>query len=340
MIAGYQLLTAFISKKNTSEELKVSMIELAQVYHGANHHHSYLSINCGIKINSKLYLDSIIGKKVHCGRTKVESIAENILAPKSIELRLEAMKAGTMNPVPFSLASDASNKEYYKLFPTAVKYFDIHKGVQNKIIDFYENSDESSTAVVNQFTSCLNECRLNIANVNAYIADNALVNYGKHNSVFQKLTAMNLSILKSNCNCHVIHNAVRNACKELTSDVENLILKVFSEFSNSAKKSQDLKEHSEFIEMEYEDVLWHVVTRWLSLFRALERVLSSWPAIKLYFIQQGEEETNKVIWSFVQDQEGELQDDTKAPLILTQMLFIFCISVHEYYDTECTDIRM
>jgi hypothetical protein len=32
--------------------------------------------------------------------------------------------------------------------------------------------------------------------------------------------------------------------------------------------------------------------------------LSSWLPIKLYFIQQGEEEINKVLWNFVQHQEG------------------------------------
>jgi hypothetical protein len=53
-IAGNQLLTAFVPKKNTSEELKVSMTELAQVYHGVNHHYSYLSTDCGMKTNSKL----------------------------------------------------------------------------------------------------------------------------------------------------------------------------------------------------------------------------------------------------------------------------------------------
>jgi hypothetical protein len=135
-IAGNQFLTAFIPKKNTSEQLKVSMIKLAQVYHGVNHHYSYLSIDCGMKINSKLYSDSIIGKEVLCGRKKAESIAENTLAPKSIELSLEAMKAGTANPVPFSLASDASYKGTHKIFPIVVKYFDINKGVQNKIISF------------------------------------------------------------------------------------------------------------------------------------------------------------------------------------------------------------
>jgi hypothetical protein len=52
-IAGNQLLTAFIPKKNISEKLKISMIELAKVYHGVNHHHSYLRIDCGMKINYK-----------------------------------------------------------------------------------------------------------------------------------------------------------------------------------------------------------------------------------------------------------------------------------------------
>jgi hypothetical protein len=81
--------------------------------------------------------------------------------------------------------------------------------------------------------------------------------------------------------------------------------------------------------MEYEDVLRHVVTRWLSLFRALERVLNSWPAIKLYFIQQGEEETNKIIWSFVQEQDGELQGDTKACLPLPECYLDF---VHHFMN--------
>jgi hypothetical protein len=43
------------------------------------------------------------------------------------------MKAGTANPVPFSLASDASNKGNHKLFPIAVKYFDITKAPRIKL---------------------------------------------------------------------------------------------------------------------------------------------------------------------------------------------------------------
>jgi len=148
-LAKNYLLTTFIPITNTSEDFRIAMIELIQVYHGINHHHSYVSIDCGMKINSLLYCDSIIGKKVHCGRTKAEAIVENVLAPKSIELILDDLGIGNNAPIPFSIASDASNKGNHKLFPVAVKYFDINKGVQNKIIDFYEDNDESSAAISN-----------------------------------------------------------------------------------------------------------------------------------------------------------------------------------------------
>jgi hypothetical protein len=57
-------------------------MELAQVYHGVNHHHSYLSIDCGMKINSKLYSDSRIRKK----KSIVEGQRRNPLLKISLHL--------------------------------------------------------------------------------------------------------------------------------------------------------------------------------------------------------------------------------------------------------------
>ena len=63
---------------------------------------------------------------------------------------------------------------------------------------------------------------LHIQNVSAYTADNASVNYGKLKSVYKMLTNQNPSIMKASCNCHVIHNAARYACKTLKFDVKIL----------------------------------------------------------------------------------------------------------------------
>lgn len=69
----------------------------------------------------------------------------------------------------------------------------------------------------------------------AYGADNASVNYRKHNSVFQRMQKGQPNLLKANCNCHVVHNAARHTVKSLKFDVETLVLKAFKEFSSSSK---------------------------------------------------------------------------------------------------------
>lgn len=304
-----QFITSFLPKQNTPDNEKVAIIELSQIYHGLKHNHSYCSIDCGMKINSLLYFDSNIGKKIHCGRTKAEAIVENILAPKSIQIVLDELGVNNGKIIPFSLAIDASNKGNRKMFPIAVQYFHLEKGIQNRIIDFYEDPSETSEAITTRLLNCLQKYKLDLSNVTSYSADNASVNYGRNKSVYKNLIEHNPKILKSNCNCHVIHNAARHACKVLSLDVENLILKIYAEFSISSKRVKELKDCFDFLELEYENIIRHVITRWLSLHKALEKIVNAWSAIKLYFLQQGEENTHKIIWKFVRHTEDEIQDD-------------------------------
>ncbi|KAF2886915.1 hypothetical protein ILUMI_19261, partial [Ignelater luminosus] len=51
----------------------------------------------------------------------------------------------------------------------------------------------------------------------------------------------------------------------------------------------------------------------------VERLIQSWPAVKTYFIESGED-CSKVVWEFVKSQENEVEDDVKPE-----------ISVPEYY---------
>lgn len=59
--------------------------------------------------------------------------------------------------------------------------------MRNKVLDFYEDSDVSSAGIRCQITNIRKEKDLRLDMVSAYIADNASVNYGKHNSVFHRL---------------------------------------------------------------------------------------------------------------------------------------------------------
>lgn len=96
----------------------------------------------------------------------------------------------------------------------------------------------------------------------AYGADNASVNYGVNNSVFQKLIdEENKGIIAAHCNDHVLHNCVKNALKVLMFDIENLVLKIFAEFSISSIRRENLEECFEFYQAEFHEMLRHVPTR-------------------------------------------------------------------------------
>jgi hypothetical protein len=82
---------------------------------------------------------------------------------------------------------------------------------------------------------------LSIQKVSAFSADNASVNYGKHSSVFQNLKKVNDRIITANCPAHILYNAAKKAADKMTVDFEVLVVKIFNNFSSSAKRTADLK---------------------------------------------------------------------------------------------------
>lgn len=122
------------------------------------------------------------------------------------------------------------------MFPLAVQFFTPEKGVVNRLVDFVENPDESAEGIVNSILSSLENMGLTLDPVSAFSADNANVNYGIHNSVFTKLKERNSKIMRGNCHAHIVHNTVKHALDKLSVDVENIVLKIYSFFSISAKR--------------------------------------------------------------------------------------------------------
>lgn len=317
--AASQRMSAFLVTKDTSQSEKVTIAELSHIYHGVKHHISFVAQDCSVKVMKQVLQDSDIMKKMTAGRTKTSAIVNTVLYPFSLELVLNELKDGT----PFSIATDASNKGNRKMFPVAVQYFTPREGICFKILDFFEDAFEDSQSIKNQLCRVLEEKKLSWANVSAYGADNASVNYGINNSVFQKLSSQeNKNIIAAHCNDHILHNCAKNALKVLSVDVENLVLKVFAEFSNSAKKREELKECFEFCGAEFHEVVRHVPTRWLSLFKAVERMLKSWRPLKAYFLALGTEDCPAAIWKFLSDQEHEMASDEQPTIHELYLYFI------------------
>jgi len=247
-----------------------------------------------------------------CGRTKAKAIVTDVLAPVSVEKSIQELTSpmlagGTHTPF-YSVASDASNHGSTKLFPLAVRYWTPDLGLKNSVADFYEDSAETSEAIHRQIIDRLKDNGLKPEMIYAYTADNASVNYGKFNSVYQKLKADHAGIIKANCMAHVVHNCAKYAGDKQEIDIESTINKIYSHFSSSAKRTEELKSLFEFVDQDYHAVLRHVPTRWLSIWPAVSRLHVSWPAVKAYFLSLGEEHCPKVLWKlFKKDQHGDGQ---------------------------------
>ena len=100
-------------------------------------------------------------------------------------------------------ATDASNKGSLKCFLIVLHCFHFDEGVQHVLLDFYGDSDESLNAVSKHLINKLEARGLSLSEAYACTADNASVNYGKHNSVFQKHKSVEPDILAANCLAHI-----------------------------------------------------------------------------------------------------------------------------------------
>jgi hypothetical protein len=57
-------------------------------------------------------------------------------------------------------------------------------------------------------------------------------------------------LLSGNCYCHVLHNSVKHGNNHLLFDIEAAILKIYSHFSRSSVRSQELGKYFEFVDQE------------------------------------------------------------------------------------------
>ena len=104
---------------------------------------------------------------------------------------------------------------------------------------------------------------------------------------------------------HILNNAFWHAIDSLDVDVESIVLMIYSHFSNSAVHTKELKELFSFVDVEQQAFLKHVSTRWLSLRPAVDRLISSWPAVISYFITLGSRCTKAIQTLFCINDEND-----------------------------------
>ena len=92
-------------------------------------------------------------------------------------------------------------------------------------------------------------------------ADNAHCNFGEKHFLYANVRTLNDCIIKANCRAHIVHDTLKFALGNLNEDIENIVLKIYSHFSMSAKIRETLKEFHIFVETEFHEILRHVPTK-------------------------------------------------------------------------------
>ena len=70
-------------------------------------------------------------------------------------------------------------------------------------------------------------------------------------------------------------------------NVEDMVIDLYYWFEKSTKRKASLAEYCIFCDTSYRDIVKHSSTRWLSLERAVSRVLQQFVSLKSYCVSEG-----------------------------------------------------
>ena len=107
------------------------------------------------------------------------------------------------------------------------------------------------------------------------------------NSLCSRILIKHPQIYVCGCVCHIIHNTSSEAAASLSQitgfDVEDLAVDVAYWFDKSTKRKANLQKFCAFCDTTYKDIVSHVSTQWLSLERAINRILELYTSLVSYF---------------------------------------------------------
>jgi hypothetical protein len=269
-------------KKIERAEVKMSIL-LAQ-------HNVPLSLADHLSPMIRDVFDGDISKGYACAKTKTSCILNGAVSPL---LKNELISA--MQQSPFSLCIDgSSDTDLQKMNPITVRIFDLKTNKAGmRFLDMCATSGTNAATaqvIFEKMDSVLSSQSVPWINCVGVGVDSTSVNIGRHNSIMTRVQGINPAIYFMKCPCHIAHNAACYAADAFRSgtsfDVEDFLVDIYFWFDKSSKRKNLLQEYCTFCDTEYRKIIKHVSTRWLSLQRAIERVLKQYNSLRSYFLSE------------------------------------------------------
>ena len=209
------------------------------------------------------------------------------VAPMLIENLLDSMKIH-----PFSISIDGLNDSgLEKMNPVTIRLYDINDNkIVTRFLDMCTSTSGTAQGLFSAVDSKLREL-LQCSNpwnmCTSVGVDNTSVNIGTRDSLKTRVLGCNPAIYFNGCPCHILHNAAQKAGDSLTEccgfDVEEFAIDLYYWFEKSTKRKNELQSYCMFCDQEYQAIVKHVSTRWLSLEKAVQSGLKQLPSLTSYF---------------------------------------------------------
>lgn len=202
-----------------------------------------------------------------------------------------------MNSNPFSFLVDGSSDTgLEKLNPLTVRTFDVRRShVFTHLLDMCTTSGRgcgTAVAIFSKIDFVLNRYDIPWCNCIGFGVDNTSVNIGIRHSIMTHVHQKNAACYFMGCPCHLVHNIAGHASEALQRsagfDVEDLCVDVFYWFDKSTKRKGILREFCSFCDSDYREIVRYVSVRWLSLERAVYRILQLYSSLQSYFKSESE----------------------------------------------------
>lgn len=222
--------------------------------------------------------DSTIAKHIKCSRTKGTNIILNILGPKSFKDTISLMKNN-----PFSVIVDETTDTSTKKCLAVI----VRVLVKNKAKDRFLNLIEVEKSDAEHLYVAIKELFLSnnvpLKNFVGFAADNATVMMGTISGLATRFKSDIPQLFTLGCTCHSFNLCTSHACNKLPSSIEDLARDIYSYFSHSSKRINELNEFQSFYNIEPHKILKLSQTRWLSLQMVVNRILEQWQPLELFF---------------------------------------------------------
>nr|XP_033330914.1 uncharacterized protein LOC117222954 [Megalopta genalis] len=255
-------------------ESQVKRAEIRYTLDVVDHNLSFYSRGHFIGMAKEVTPDNVVLQHCTLKRSKMAMIVKNVLSKYIVEETMSILRNKYFSLL-MDESTDISSTKHVCLL---ARYVDGPQ-IKTYLLDYIRINEANAESLFQCLMYCLERNNLPINNLVGFSLDNASVAVGTNNSVVTRLLAINKEICVIPCIRHLFHLVTKHAYSVLPEDVGDFLSGVYSYFSKSDKRKQALEAKQKALNMTKLIILEPCLTRWLTLYKSIERILSQWPAL-------------------------------------------------------------